>query len=100
MVLMLSRCLRSVLLACVLGTGFTSSATAETCFGAAARDPQHGCSSAKRQRPVVPTPSEARTLPNSPCVAVRRQTTPPVCSFGTPAEAATATVALVGDSHA
>jgi SGNH domain-containing protein len=97
---MLSRCLRSALLACVLGVAFTSSAAGGTCFGAAARDQPHGCISAKRQSPVVPTPSEARTLPNSPCVAIRRQTTPPVCSFGTPAESATATVALVGDSHA
>jgi hypothetical protein len=77
----------------------TDVAAGDACFGAAARDARV-CAPGAPQRAVVPTPAEARTLPNSPCAAVRGQTQPPVCSFGTPAAQANRTIALVGDSHA
>jgi hypothetical protein len=67
-----------------------------TCFGAAARDPQHPCEDRTLERTVRPTPARARTLPNSPCRPLR-DSQPPVCSFGA---AAGPVVALVGDSHA
>jgi hypothetical protein len=90
------------MLVAVLGATLASAdaAIAQSCFGAAARDTQVACISSAPRHEVVPTPAEALTLPNSPCVAVRRQTAPPVCSFGTAATEATGTVALVGDSHA
>jgi hypothetical protein len=50
---------------------------------------------------VVPAPQEASHLPNSPCAPVREGTAGPrVCEFGVAADEATATVAVVGDSHA
>ncbi len=67
-----------------------------TCFGAAARDPERHCSNAALRHTVSPTPQEARTLPNSPCRPLERR--PSVCGFG--ARAGSATVAIVGDSHA
>lgn len=70
------------------------------CFGAAARDARHPCANASRRLSVAPTPAQARTLPNSPCTPVGGQSNPPVCAFGAAPSEATATVALVGDSHA
>jgi peptidoglycan/LPS O-acetylase OafA/YrhL len=69
------------------------------CFGAAARDPERPCANAELRLKVVPTPVSARNRPNAPCTIT---TTKPfvVCEFGVPRKRATATVALVGDSHA
>jgi hypothetical protein len=70
------------------------------CFGAAAMDPAlRECRGEKWAHGVTPAPAQARSLPNSPCENVQR-TAPPVCAFGVPAEDATRTIALVGDSHA
>src|SRR3954447_6171995 len=69
------------------------------CFGAAARDRAHPCSNAALRTAVVPTPRAARRLPNAPCDFVRAGV-PFVCAFGTPADQAQRTVALLGDSHA
>jgi hypothetical protein len=100
---MLSRLTMPLILVAVLvGAVHAADASAATprCFGAAARDSRSSCANASQRLSVSPTPAVARTLPNSPCTAIRGQIHPPVCSFGvTPAEA-TATVALVGDSHA
>jgi hypothetical protein len=49
---------------------------------------------------VTPTPAQARDLPNSPCTIVESHGAWKVCEFGVPADAAKATIALVGDSHA
>jgi peptidoglycan/LPS O-acetylase OafA/YrhL len=69
------------------------------CFGAAALDPEHPCNNPALASMVVPTPLEARHRPNSPCHFI--QTRPfNVCSFGAPRAGASATIALVGDSHA
>jgi hypothetical protein len=71
------------------------------CFGAASLDPSLAeCRQGAPARSVVPSPADARTLPNSPCVDRREAPTPPVCAFGAPAATAERTVALVGDSHA
>jgi SGNH domain (fused to AT3 domains) len=77
------------------------------CFGAAARDPRHPCHNPRLRYAVMPTPADAQITPNLPCTRI--ETDGPgtvfdgalgVCAFGTPAERAVATVALVGDSHA
>jgi hypothetical protein len=71
------------------------------CFGAAARDTANlACRSWTAPASVVPLPSEAKRLPNSPCRPQRDEAGPPVCSFGEAAVGASKTVALVGDSHA
>jgi peptidoglycan/LPS O-acetylase OafA/YrhL len=75
-------------------------AKAPTCFGAAARDTAHPCSSASLAKKVVPTPAEARERPNAPCTVTEKTGTVQVCAFGASPPKATATVALVGDSHA
>ncbi len=47
---------------------------------------------------VAPTPGEAVLVPNAPCTPIEPVLN--VCEFGVPAPQATATVALVGNSHA
>jgi peptidoglycan/LPS O-acetylase OafA/YrhL len=70
------------------------------CFGAAARDPDKPCSNPKLDRTVVPTPIQARKLRNAPCKVIEERHRVRVCEFGTPKAKATATFALLGDSHA
>ena len=70
------------------------------CFGAASRDPQQPCRNPRLRGMVAPTPSEARRGVNAPCDPVERVGQVLVCAFGVPAADATATLALVGDSHA
>ena len=70
------------------------------CFGAASRDTRRPCHNARLRYEVVPTPAVATTLPNAPCAEVEHEDGLDVCDFGVPADTATATVALVGDSHA
>jgi len=68
------------------------------CFGAASRDPLERCVNPKLRFTVVPSPSEALDAPNAPCEPVAGD--PYRCTFGSPAEDADGTVALIGDSHA
>jgi len=70
------------------------------CFGAAARDPRRPCSNPRLRLMVVPTPLQARDRPNAPCELAERRGLLYVCAFGAPKSRATATIALVGDSHA
>ena len=70
------------------------------CFGAAARDPSRPCRDPQLLHLVVPSPAQARKLPNSPCAPVEHGAAMTVCGFGADPAAATRTVALVGDSHA
>lgn len=74
------------------------SAATPRCFGAASRDPQRPCQNASLRLVVVPTPAEARDVPNAPC-GLTLEGALAVCAFGIAADATT-TVALVGDSHA
>jgi hypothetical protein len=70
------------------------------CFGAASRDPQRPCHNRRLRSMVVPTPGVARRGVNAPCDPVERIGQVGVCAFGAPAEGASTTIALVGDSHA
>jgi SGNH domain (fused to AT3 domains) len=73
----------------------------QRCFGAAARDPQHQpCNNPKLRLSVVPPPSIARITPAAPCVRIKKPDAPELCAFGVRSRKATATIALVGDSHA
>jgi hypothetical protein len=71
-----------------------------SCFGAAARDAQHRCRNPRLTLAVVPSPRQARRLPNAPCTIVERDAVVQVCAFGVAPQQADATIALVGDSHA
>lgn len=68
------------------------------CFGAAARDAAHPCSNPQLRLSVVPSPSEAVLVPNAPCTVVEPIVN--ACAFGAPSPGATATIGLVGNSHA
>lgn len=75
-------------------------ASAPTCFGAAARDPERPCSNPRLRLAVVPTPIEARKLRGAPCPKLELRGMVYVCGFGVDPKKANATIALVGDSHA
>ena len=77
------------------------------CFGAAARDPEHPCRNPRLERSVEPSLADAAIRPDLPCTTLEMDGRGEpidgvmrVCAFGSPPAAATATVALVGDSHA
>ena len=76
----------------------TRAAATPPCFGAASRDPLVPCVNPALNFTAVPRPKDAVLEPGAPCK--RRRTTPPVCTFGVSRRRATATVALMGDSHA
>ena len=69
------------------------------CFGAASRDPEIRCVNPALRTMVRPSPRAALDAPNAPCEPVPEAALHR-CTFGSPAEDATATVALIGDSHA
>ena len=82
-----------------LGVGASSAAAPHPpCFGAAARDPLHPCSNPQLARTVTPTPSQALLVPSAPCTPIPASVS--LCSFGAPQSQSSATVALLGDSHA
>ncbi|MDX6656826.1 MAG: hypothetical protein QOH62_1619 [Solirubrobacteraceae bacterium] len=82
--------------------GFSAAGAAKPrpCFGAAARAPAAPCQSAAQQLSVTPSPSWAPLELNEPCTPVRAKKLPRVCWFGHAKAGASASVALVGDSHA
>lgn len=49
---------------------------------------------------ILPVPAEAQITPNAPCAVVDHRGLAQLCAFGVPPERATATFALLGDSHA
>lgn len=69
------------------------------CWGAASHDPRQNCENPELRFAVSPTPAEALDAPNAPCHTVTFDE-PSHCTFGSPFEHATGTVALIGDSHA
>jgi hypothetical protein len=87
-----------VVLVLLAGAGGAPAAT--RCFGAAARDPERRCENPRLARTVTPTPDEALLDPNFPCAKRKVTDAMTECAFGAPVEQATATVALIGDSHA
>jgi hypothetical protein len=78
-----------------LPTGLSSAA--DTCFGAAARDPVRPCFDPSIA--VQPPVAKRDEVSESPCTLTSEQPSP-VCRFGVSRARARATVALVGDSHA
>jgi lysophospholipase L1-like esterase len=68
------------------------------CFGAASRDPRKRCVNTSLTFRVVPSVADAQITPGSPCRPL--DPTLNVCGFGLSPGEATATIALVGDSHA
>jgi hypothetical protein len=70
------------------------------CFGAAARAGDHPPCDPGLAFMAQPAPAEAPLIPNVPCSPVEQQDLVAVCAFGVAPAGATATVALVGDSHA
>ena len=89
----------ALVLATMLGgaVGATGAAR-ETCIGAAARDPVHPCTNPS---PTISPPKGSVALyPATFDCRPTRHHPQPLCAFGVPARRATATVALIGDSHA
>jgi peptidoglycan/LPS O-acetylase OafA/YrhL len=70
------------------------------CFGAEAHDPRRPCQNPALRSMVVPTPIEAKKMPNAPCKITERDRRLRVCAFGQLATRAATTVAVLGDSHA
>lgn len=70
------------------------------CFGAASRDAAVPCENPDLRFRVIPSPTFAPILPNSPCTPVRSKKPPNVCWFGHATKGSSASVALLGDSHA
>jgi hypothetical protein len=70
------------------------------CFGAASRDPVHGCDNPRLRLSVTPTPGQALITPNAPCTPASLTGLVIPCIFGAPLTPSTEQVALVGDSHA
>lgn len=68
------------------------------CFGAAARDPLHVCHNAALALSAFPTPAEAQIMVNTPCEPVPWPGYS-LCTYGAPAATASASVAVIGDSH-
>jgi hypothetical protein len=71
--------------------------TRARCFGAASMD---RCHNPRLDLMVVPRPEVARHAANFPCTLVHPQDVLNVCSFGVSSARASATIALLGDSHA
>jgi SGNH domain (fused to AT3 domains) len=69
------------------------------CFGAASRDPLHPCHDPVLRLAVIPTPDQASITPNAYCGHLVHRGLVGVCEFGATVGQATATMALVGDSH-
>lgn len=70
------------------------------CFGAAARDPAAPCDSAGLRLAVEPPLRRAYVVPPPYCDTTERSGLIAACGFGTAAEDAAGTFAIVGDSHA
>lgn len=77
-----------------------STAAPPECFGAATLAPVHPCHNPKLSTMVLPSPWEAAKLPNAPCAWAREEGAIYACGFGYQGPDPTATVALIGDSHA
>ena len=70
------------------------------CLGAASRDPETPCRNPALRKRVKPSPNRAQITPNLACTRTTLDETLEQCAFGTRAEDAVETVAIVGDSHA
>ena len=86
------------LLALVLLAVAAPAGAAPRCFGAASRDADRPCVNPRLKATVEPAPDDAPLELNVPCTVIRRSA-PQVCASGVAPGRATATVALIGDSH-
>ena len=78
----------------------TQARTAVACFGAASRDPAAPCDNPSLDYTARPTPTWAPLELNAPCHPITFTRVPRVCWFAHHKRGSTATVALLGDSHA
>jgi SGNH domain (fused to AT3 domains) len=97
-----SRLLPALALLAVLAAACTAAgaARAPACFGAAARDAAKPCENPALRLTVRPSTSWAPLESNAPCMPFPTHRRPWSCWFGHRRHGASATVALVGDSHA
>lgn len=77
-----------------------SSADDPPCFGAAARDVLKPCRNARLRTKVFPRPADAVIMPNSACTPIEVTKVLLPCAFGVDKAQASATIGLLGDSHA
>jgi SGNH domain (fused to AT3 domains) len=70
------------------------------CFGAAARDPARPCDNPSLHYSARPSPAWAPLELNAPCHPLAYTHVPRVCWFAHRRKGSSATVALLGDSHA
>lgn len=87
---------RLLVVAAMLTAVAAAEAAAPRCFGGPSAV---GCRNPALDRRVVPTPAQARQMPNAPCDPVAFGV-PFVCAFGAPRGTGAESVALIGDSHA
>lgn len=80
--------------------GQTRSLSAPRCFGANARPDRGSCINKALRLAVVPTPDDAQLQPNSYCRLRNRGGLLSPCVFGYESANPSATIALIGDSHA
>ena len=90
----------AALLAILALGGVAHSAPDAPCSGAAARDLEQHCTNPALRLRVLPLPEDALLEVSRPCVTVEVADVWWVCASGATPERATATVALIGDSHA
>ena len=87
-----------VLAAMLGGGGRAAGAAGETCVGAAARDRVHPCTNSSAT--ISPPKGSVALYPDTFDCRPTKHHPQPLCAFGVSARRATATVALIGDSHA
>jgi hypothetical protein len=78
----------------------TTHAGTPACFGAAARNPAAPCDNPSLDHSAKPAPAWAPLELNAPCHPLPYTHVPRVCWFAHRKKGSSATVALVGDSHA
>jgi hypothetical protein len=89
--------IRALLAVAVLLAVAAPATAAPRCFGAASRDAEVPCHNPRLRHRVTPTPDRALLTPNVDCAEGVEQA---LASCGYGAEDPSATVALLGDSHA
>ena len=94
------RRLALAIVAAVLLTASAAASRTPACFGAASRDPAAPCHNAALDHSAKPTPNAAPLELNAPCHPLPYTHVPRVCWFAHRKKGSSATVALVGDSHA
>jgi hypothetical protein len=98
---MTARALKVLLGAVALFAAVTAVGGAkQSCFGAAARDASAPCDNPALRYSAKPTPYWAPLELNSPCTPIPTKKLPRVCWFAHRKHGSSASVALVGDSHA